>query len=336
LVILVFVLRKRNFLISLGILWYLIGLVPKFYATLKVPASEHHFYFPSIGVYMVLLAGLEMVSIKRKKILYLTIAIILSTLSVITLKRNQEFKDPLLIWKIGTLKESNHIGNWLNLGLAYKEKGELKKAKQAFNKALTLFNKDKEWKAGLYQNIAGVYFLESNYQKAIEFLKKGINLNPNSARLYQLYNDLGILYEKIKNKEKALECWKKALELNPYAWKIYQNLAKVYIESNNLEKAKKYTEKAIKLYPRDFYSYFLLGKIYEKKSDFKKAASFYKKSIELEPNWFYTHYALSLIYIKLKDNRFLKELEKSIELNPNFRPAFSLYEFIKKLNLKKK
>ena len=69
---LVFVLRKRNFLISLGILWYLVGLAPKFYAKLGFPACEHHFYLPGMGMYMVLLGILEKFYLKKVRLAKIT------------------------------------------------------------------------------------------------------------------------------------------------------------------------------------------------------------------------------------------------------------------------
>ena len=52
--ILIFVLKKRQPLASFGLGWFLAGLAPRFYATLNVIAAEHQFYPASIGVYLVI------------------------------------------------------------------------------------------------------------------------------------------------------------------------------------------------------------------------------------------------------------------------------------------
>ena len=346
LIIVMFILRKRKNLLSLGILLYLVGLLPKFYATLKVPFAEHHFYLPSIGIYILLLALLEKLYLKqRKNFLYPAIGVILA-LSALTWERNCQLNRPLWVWKIGVEKEPKHIGNWLNLGVAHKDNGNIEKAKEIFQKALSVFNEDKDWQAGLYVNLAGIHFLEEEHKEAFKLLDKALGLNPKIPRVCQIYSSMANIYEKENQEAQAIEYRKKALKLNPYAWEICQKLARAFIEKaktpplkvsggplrpvDNFIEAKKYIEKAEKINPHHFYSYFLLGVIYEKEGKLEKAATFYKTSIELKADWFYSHYYLCLIYIKLKNPLFINELEETIRLNPSFEPALSLSKFILK------
>jgi len=327
-------LRKRIYLLSLGVFWYLLMLLPKFYATLKVPAMEHHFYLPSIGIYIILMEVFKNFYIKNKRyFLYFALGIIF-ILSIFTVERNYQLNYPTLVWRKGTEKEPQHIGNWLNLGVSYKEKGYLKKARKIFFKALTIFTKDIDWKAGIYVNLAGTYFMEGKYDEAIKYLSEALKLEPHQARVYQIYTNLATLYERKNDKEKALYYLNKALKLNPYSERAYQALARIYIEENKLTMAERYIKKAIEINPFKFYTYFLWGKIYEKKGDLHKAQQLYQKSIEIKSDWYYSHYALALVYMKLKNPSFLKELEKTISLNPQFKPAISLAKFILKKDKK--
>ncbi len=329
-IILTFILRKKHRLLSFGIFFYLVGLLPKFYATLKIPAMEHHFYLSSIGGYIFLLTILERVYLKNKRyFLYCSLGIIL-ILSTFTIERNHQLNMPLLVWKIGTEKESLHMGNWLNLGVVYKEQGNFKKAKEIFLKALNIPTKNIDYKIGVYLNLAETCILEGKYEKAIKYLNTALKLKPNQTRMYQLYNIFATLYEKKGKKKKAIEYINRVIKLNPYYAYAYQRLTKLSIGENNLKTAKKYIEKALEINPYDFYSYFLKGKIYEKEEKLKEAENLYKKSIELKNNWFYSHYCLSIVYIKLKNSSFIEELEETLKLNPQFTPALRLSRFILK------
>lgn len=90
----IFFTRKRYPLLSLGIFLYIVGLIPKFYASLKVPLMEHHFYLPSIGIYIVLLFFLEKLYKKNKRIfLYPAVGIIL-IFTILTWERNYQLSKP--------------------------------------------------------------------------------------------------------------------------------------------------------------------------------------------------------------------------------------------------
>ena len=327
-VFLLFLLRKKNKLVSMGIFIYLVGLAPKFYATLRVPVMEHHFYLPGTGVYVVLLALSGSLYRRNRRYFLYTGWGIIALLSVLTIERNCQFNSALMIWKKGTEKEPDHLGNWLNLAVEYKKEGNLKKAKNILSKTLTMPNKDRDWKTGIYINLANIYFMEKKYQKAEKLLKECLKLKPNIARKYQIYNNLGLLYEKMDKYDDMDKYVKEAIKLNPYEESSYQKLARINIQNNKLQEATKYVLKALEINPYDFYSYFLKGKIYEKKNNLKEAEKAYKKSIELKDDWFYSHYALSLIYLKTHNPLFSEEILATIRLNPHFKPAIALLRYI--------
>jgi tetratricopeptide (TPR) repeat protein len=322
----IFLLRKKMYLVSVGLFWYITGLLPKFYATLRVPAAEHHFYLPSIGIYIVLFSIFTKMYINNKKlILYIVISLIL-LLSLLTYERSYYFTLPKYLWEKGIKNEPKHPGNWINLAIIYQKEGKLRKAKEIIKKAQKIFNKDRGILINLYINLSNIYFDEGEYNKALKILTNTIYLHPSKEKLWKIYFALGRIYETIGRKDEAIKYWKKLLELNSFDWKAYQNIAKIFIEENNLESSKSYIKKAIELNPKDFYSYFLLGKVIEEEGDLRKAMELYIKSIQLKPDWFYSHYTLALLYMKTKNPFFKDELEKSIILNPKFKPALYLYK----------
>jgi Flp pilus assembly protein TadD len=68
------------------------------------------------------------------------------------------------------------------------------------------------------------FFVNENYEKAIEEFNKAIQEEPSSAEPY--YN-LGIVYEARNDLEEAKQSYQKALEINPDHKKSEEHLAKL-------------------------------------------------------------------------------------------------------------
>jgi len=66
------------------------------------------------------------------------------------------------------------------------------------------------------------YAGKSDYDKAIEYYEKIIELYPNDAEAY--YN-MGFAYSNKSDYDKAIECYKKAIILNPDYAEAYNNLS---------------------------------------------------------------------------------------------------------------
>lgn len=95
-----------------------------------------------------------------------------------------------------------------------------------------------------YRNIGYLALRDGNLEKAYQFLKKSVYLDPQDAIVH---NDLGIIYEKRGLKELAGKEYSQALTLDPKYPPPYMNLALLYIESGNKDKAIFYLKERIKL-----------------------------------------------------------------------------------------
>ena len=93
---------------------------------------------------------------------------------------------------------------------------------------------------------------------------------------------------------------------------------------------KEYLDHAIKTEPNDPEAYNLYGNLSLIKEDYKIAEGYFKKAIFLDENYFKNYYDLALAYIGLKDNKKAKvALDKSLELQNDFKPALDLKESLK-------
>ena len=95
-------------------------------------------------------------------------------------------------------------------------------AMMQFNQALTL---DKNYIASIY-NLGDLLREKHEFERAIPFLKKTIQKNPN--HLYA-YNSLGLCYEEMGDFEQAIYYYEKSIEIAPKS--EWNNAARMRLKS---------------------------------------------------------------------------------------------------------
>ena len=172
-------------------------------------------------------------------------------------------------------------------------------AKQHFEKAISL---DPNFSQALIQ-LGTVHHLMISYSdgdvsenrsKSLEYLNRGLKINPNMAEAYALK---AIIHENEKEHEKAKTAFEKAIQLNPnqaitYHW--YALFARDV--ERDREKAKSLLEQARELDPLSPSVNYALGRLLFGSREFEKGKHFLKKTKELEPSYPSTYLVLPLLY----------------------------------------
>jgi tetratricopeptide (TPR) repeat protein len=139
------------------------------------------------------------------------------------------------------------------LGGAYFEIEEPEKAIQAFEKFQSL-------STGIdngYREIAKYYDRNGNFEKAAEYLAKGLKIQPDSIESLNMLG--GILAKLSKNKE-AISIYKKLRELTGGHQAVSRQLAKVLIEAGDFSEAYDILNELLKAAPADPVCRILLGR----------------------------------------------------------------------------
>ncbi len=94
------------------------------------------------------------------------------------------------------------------LGIAYRNKGKLSEAIQAYREAHA---RDRQ-NPVILNNLGYVYYLEKEYPRAIEQYEKAVNLAP---RFKEVHSNLSLVYYQLQKYEEALQEIEVVLKLDP-------------------------------------------------------------------------------------------------------------------------
>jgi len=153
------------------------------------------------------------------------------------------------------------------------------------------------------------------YEKALESFDKAIEINSDMAKAY---NSKGITLADLERYDESLENLKKAMELEP-SNSAYQN--DVAFGLNNLgefEEAIKYAEKALELNPRNDVAYSNKGFALVALGRTDEAIKCYDKAIELNPtNTYAYHNKAQTLYDIGKIEETIDILDKLLDIDPD-------------------
>ena len=163
-------------------------------------------------------------------------------------------------------------------------------------------------------------FLNDDYDKAIKYNQKAIEINPDFAIAY---NNMGIAYARKENYNKAIEYFKKAIEINPDDAEAYYNMGLIYADKGNYDKAIEYYKKAIEINPDFADAYYNMGIAYHLKLNYDEAIECYQKAIEINPYYADAYNNMGLAYaVKANDDKAIECYHKAIEINPDYAEAY--------------
>ncbi len=159
-----------------------------------------------------------------------------------------------------------------------------------------------------------------NYNDAIKYFTKNLEIFPNNAKAY--YNR-GRIYYNLQNYDNAISDFTKAIQLNPDFAEAYNNRGVTYGDLQNYDKAIPDFTKAIQINPDDAEAYYSRGLTYYGLRNYDKAISDYTKAIQLNPDYAEAYYNRGITYYDLKNyDKAISDYTKAIQLNPDDVDAY--------------
>jgi len=198
------------------------------------------------------------------------------------------------------------------IGNDYYSLGDLNNALLYYDRQLEiardLNNQKKEGIA--LNNIALIYQDQGNYDKALEYFNKSLQLTSDPSSIAITYNNIAAVYLAKGDNNKAVEYYKKAIEFAQKAGdydgtaKYMLNLGNTYIDLKNFSEAQYYLQKGLlmmqKLGNKDWEAtgYYYFGKLYLAQNKKASSKDYFTKAYNLfkaigdnnDAQWVYKKY----------------------------------------------
>lgn len=166
----------------------------------------------------------------------------------------------------------------LTLGLAYYDDGDIKNAEKLFLQTIAV---DENY-AEAYRRLGRLYMQQGEWEKAIHFLKEGIQ-RPGVASPQEAYNWLGFCYYQQGDFDQAESNWLHAVSIKPNP-AIYLNLGMAYKDHGRYEEARDSLIKAISLDSKMARPHHHLALLYLKEKNLRMAQKHFEAVIKLRPD----------------------------------------------------
>jgi len=319
--------RRRHRVVSFGIVWFLLTLMPE---SSVFPLSdvivEHRLYLPLIGFALVLAAGLE--SLPSQKLKTAFVVILVAGLSGLTVSRNMLWAQPQLLLEDTVRKSPLKLRPMYNLESVYRAQERYEEAWEVLEKAMALgpdfppthykmgvlllqmgqagkayqhfdlgvraehplIASESAWYAGILASAAG------RPDEAEAFFLLSIEKDPRQEKALI---DLGNLYNLQKKYAQAKERYARAIHTAPLNPNGYNGLASVLVMEGDVASALEIYDKALGVMPRNALIRMNLAKTHLIGKDYKAAAEAFSSMSSQDPqNWEAVyHYGLSCFYM---------------------------------------
>ncbi|MFC1807328.1 tetratricopeptide repeat protein [Candidatus Omnitrophota bacterium] len=292
--------RGENAILSFGILWFFVTLIPhsNIYP-LTAYMAEHWLYLPSIGFFLVVANAGYRLSVygfrkstdrepnteHRKPNLYILAAMVLL----------------ITFYSVRTIQQNKY---WQN-SISFYER--------------TLRYAPESWK--VYNDLGFAYYNAGKPKESISLYKKAMGLQPGEI---DIYNNMAIAYRALGDEKEAVKLYRKIIKLDPEYDLAYYNLGNYHYDQGERRAAIELYLKALSINSRNAKSYFNLGNAYRDIQDNTKAIEAYKNAIKIDPGYPYPYNNLGIIYYNLgKDQEALKLYEKALSIDKNYAQAYN-------------
>ncbi len=280
--------RRSEPLITFFTFWFFIALLPESsFIPLTEPINGYRPYLAYVGLsVLITILGLKASlwlwnrathNIKndasRFWITYsLALGIILSILTLATIKRNLDWRDELSLWTDVLRKDPASSKAYLSLGVHFLEKEDYPRAQGLFEKAIQIAPRNSH----AYMLRGYLNFALDRDQDALSDFTSAIHLEPRSA--YNFFYR-GELYRKIGQQDKALEDYRHALVLKPHLSDAYFGLAMAHQEKGETPKAIEACKKLVTVDPTDSRGYSCLGSFFVAQGHLAEAIKVYQSGL---------------------------------------------------------
>ncbi len=293
-------LRRWPGLGFLGIFFFLFLFPSSMTPMQKEIAAEQRMYLPLAALVALAVLGIN-AALRRlflkqphtRRLLEIGSAIgIVAVMGAATLRRNDDYKSEISIWRDVVAKQPMHVKARSTLGAAFTEQGMLAEAVAQCKEAIRIQPDYPE----AHYNLGIALALQGQLQQAAASYTKALELDPG---YFEAHNNLGLVLFRQGKTQEAIGHYQQALRLAPNSAEVQNNLGTAFFEQGKLEEATACFSAAARLKPDFADAHFNLGLAFTRQGKLSEAASAFLRATQLRPDDTEAHYNLGLVLRKL-------------------------------------
>jgi len=190
------------------------------------------------------------------------------------------------------VREEDESRWFLNMGTAYRNKGQNERAIKSFQAAKKVNPRNPD---AVY-NLGVLYLEKKEYEKAIEEFKSSINIDEDDSAAY---SNIGIALIKQERIDEAISSFESALTIDPADVVALANLGAAFIKKSDFPAALRALKKGLEREPNFPPLHLHLGMAFEGSGKFADAEKAYLTAIKFNQEYVQAYYSLSRLYDKM-------------------------------------
>jgi protein O-mannosyl-transferase len=289
--------KQINKQIKFGIFWILCTLLPASnIIPTPVPILEHRLYVPMIGLCILIAGLLKSLQLNDKNYRYTDIisyAVVL-ILGIISFMRTPVWKNSEVLWTEVIQKGTMADLPYNNLGVYYNNSQQYEKAIQYLEKGVSLNTNQTD----IIVNLGYAYLQTGRYNEAIAAYEHALQMDKNNLAIYL---NLGRAYRSLKNYDEASLVYQNGLRVNSNSTELHYEFGLLCGLMRNDSLAEIELKKAISLDTKYAPAYFSLGAMYSSQKNDSKTIAFINEGMKYQTPSADMYYVLGKSYYNIGD-----------------------------------
>ncbi len=312
-----FWLYRRFKLLSFGIFWFFITLLPEssFWPNRDI-IFEHRLYLPMLGFALFVAGGImEVLGPQRRRLSMILLSCLVLVYGVLTYNRNKVWHDEMSLWNDAILRAPGKEIAYLNRGAAFQNMGKVQEAAADYIQALKIDGRD----AIVHSNLGLILYDQDRLDQALDQFNQAVQYNGGYAGAF--FNR-GRVFDKRGDLKQAAADYSKAIAIKPDYADAYKNRGMDFERQGMPAEALADYNKALQFDPHSTAAIFDRAQLFEKQGRWPQALEDYNQIVALNPQIASGYNNRGVIYsiIGRYDQAFL-DYNEALKIDPEFKPA---------------
>ncbi|PYP88410.1 MAG: hypothetical protein DMF61_07405 [Blastocatellia bacterium AA13] len=216
-------------------------------------------------------------AINGGRLAFLLVIVMVASLGILTLSRNQDYKTEMGLWADTIVKLPANPRARINFGTELQTQGRLADAVAQFTESIAIDPSN----AGAFYNRGSALKTLGQFDQAAADFNEALRLEPRYAKAH---NNLGSLLVERRDLKSAEVHFRKALEISPDSKLARLNLAGTLAAQRQFGEAQEHAEKLLEFAPKLAEAHFIVALCRESAGDLVETDKHLRLAIEYDPS----------------------------------------------------